>query len=109
MASFVDKLKPAVKFVTPSPLRRFARDYLNRRWDARYEGRPVAEIFSAIYREGKWGTKADGDFSSGSGSHDPSVVTPYVNAVSRFLSSLPCPPSVVDLGCGDFYVGKPLL
>jgi len=36
------------------------------------------------------------------------VVLPYVNAVGRFLDSLPCPPSVVDLGCGDFNVGEQL-
>ena len=108
MTSFASKLRSAVKLVTPSPLHRFAREYLSQRWDARYEGRPVEEIFSAIYRERKWGTKSDGDFSSGSGSHIPSVVLPYVNAVGRFLESLPCPPSVVDLGCGDFNVGKQL-
>jgi SAM-dependent methyltransferase len=109
MGSFVEKLKPAVKLCTPSPLRRFARDYLSRKWDAKYEGRPVQEIFSAIYEEHKWGPKCEGDFSSGSGSHDPSVVLPYVNAVAGFLESLSCPPSVVDLGCGDFNVGKQLL
>ena len=108
VASFLDKLKPAIKLVTPCPLRRFAREYLARRWDAKYQGRTVKEIFSAIYREGKWGTTSDGDLCSGPGSHNPAVVRPYVNAVGRFLESLPCPPSVVDLGCGDFNVGKQL-
>jgi SAM-dependent methyltransferase len=92
----------------PHPLRRIVRKYLSQRWDAKYEGRPVEEIFSAIYRERKWGTKSDSDFSSGSGSHIQSVVSPYVNAVKGFLESLPCPPSVVDLGCGDFNVGRQL-
>src|ERR1700730_7595499 len=81
----VSKLRSAVKLVTPSPLRRFAREYLSRRWDAKYEGRPVEEIFSAIYREGKWGTTSDGDLSSGSGSRSPNVVLSYVNAVRTFL------------------------
>jgi Methyltransferase domain len=36
------------------------------------------------------------------------VVTPYVNAARMFLDSLPCPPSGVDLGCGDFSVGEQL-
>jgi len=108
VTSFVDKLRSAVKLVMPSPLHRIAREYLSQRWDAKYEGRPVEEIFSAIYRERKWGTKSDSDFSSGSGSHIQSVVSSYVNAVKGFLESLPCPPSVVDLGCGDFNVGKQL-
>lgn len=108
MASFVRKVKSAVKLVTPSPLRRFVGEYLARKWNAKYEGRPVEEIFSAIYREGRWEAKSHDDFSSGSGSHIPTVVLPYVNAVRKFLDALPCPPSVVDLGCGDFNVGKQL-
>jgi hypothetical protein len=106
--SFVAKLRSTVKLVTPSPLRRFAREYLSQRWDAKYEGQPAKEIFSAIYRERKWGTRPDDDFSSGSGSHIPSAVLPYVDAVRRFLVSRPSPPSLVDLGCGDFNIGKQL-
>jgi SAM-dependent methyltransferase len=108
MRLFVDKLRSAVTLVMPSPLRRIAREYLSQRWDTKYEGRPVEEIFSALYRERKWGTNPDSDFSSGTGSHVESVVLPYVNAVRGFLESLPRPPSVVDLGCGDFNVGKEL-
>lgn len=108
MTLFVDKLRSAVKLVMPSPLHRIARKYLSQRWDAKHEGRPVEEIFSAIYRERKWGAKSDSDFSSGSGSRIQSVVSSYVNAVRGILESLPCPPSVVDLGCGDFNVGKQL-
>jgi len=108
VTSFVNRLRSAVKFIMPSPLRRIARVYLSHRWDAKYDGRPAEEIFSAIYRERKWGAKSDSDFSSGSGSHIQSVVSPYVNAVRGFLESMPWPPSVVDLGCGDFNVGKQL-
>lgn len=108
MTSFVGKLRSAVKVVMPIPLRRIAREYLSHRWDAKYDGRPVEEIFSAIYRERKWGTKSDRDYSSGTGSRFESVVLPYVNAVRGFLQSLPSPPSVIDLGCGDFDVGQRL-
>lgn len=106
MTPLAHKLGTAVKLVTPQPLRRWTREYLARRWDAKYEGRPVEEVFSAIYKEGRWGAKTDGDFSSGTGSHTSNVVLPYIGAVRKFLESLPCPPSVVDLGCGDFSVGK---
>lgn len=108
MTSLADKVKSAVKSVTSNPLRRLAREYLARRWNAKYEGRPTEEIFSAIYAKQKWGAKSDDDFSSGSGSHTPSVVLPYINAVESFLRSLPYPPTVVDLGCGDFNVGGQL-
>ena len=55
-----DKLKPTIKLLTPNFLHQFAREYLARTWDTKYEGRPVEEIFSAIYREGKWGSTCDG-------------------------------------------------
>jgi SAM-dependent methyltransferase len=108
VSAFVGKMKSATKMVTPSPVRRLVGEYLARRWNARHEGRPVAEIFSAIYREGRWGKQPDGDVASGDGSHTPTVVLPHVNAVREFLESLPSPPSVVDLGCGDFNVGRRL-
>jgi SAM-dependent methyltransferase len=108
MALGVDKVKSAVKFITPACFIRLARGYQTRRWDEKYDGQPPADIFSAIYREGKWGTKSEWAFCSGSGSHCPDLVQPYISAVCNFLSSLPCPPSVVDLGCGDFNIGRQL-
>jgi SAM-dependent methyltransferase len=106
--STVDKVKFAVKLISPRPLRRFARDYLSQMWDVKHKGYPTEEIFSAIYREHKWGTHSEDGFSSGTGSHNPATVVPYVSAVQRFLQSLTFVPSVVDLGCGDFNVGRQL-
>jgi len=105
--AFVGKMKSTVKLVTPRPLRRLVGEYLAQRWNAKHAELPAEEIFSMIYRERRWGPNSD-DCSSGDGSHSPSVVTPYVSAVARFLRSLPCLPSVVDLGCGDFHVGEQL-
>lgn len=99
-------MKSAVRRATPRPVRRFVGEYLAQRWNARHEKMPVEEIFSAIYREQRWGKS--GDFSSGDGTHNPDVVQPYVEAVGKFLRSFPQPPSVVDLGCGDFHVGDQL-
>jgi hypothetical protein len=66
------------------------------------------QAFSAIYRHGTWGSdSASGDgYFSGSGSHDPEIIRPYIAAVSKFLSRFPEKPSAVDLGCGDFNVGS---
>jgi SAM-dependent methyltransferase len=105
---FLGKIKSAVKRVTPAPLRRYFGEYRSRRWNAKYEGRPVEEIFSAIYRERRWERQSGDDFSSGTGSRAASLVSPYVESVAAFLRSLPNPPSVVDLGCGDFNVGAQL-
>jgi hypothetical protein len=66
------------------------------------------DVFTAIYKEAKWGAGARDDFFSGNGSHDPEFVLPYIEAVRDFLESLPTLPSLVDLGCGDFNIGRHL-
>jgi len=78
-----------------------------KRVDRELDGKPAADIFSEIYRRQLWG-RPDGDrqFSSGHGSSMNVHVQPYVEAVGRFVESLPSKPSVVDLGCGDFNVGS---
>jgi predicted SAM-dependent methyltransferase len=65
-------------------------------------------IFREIYSRGLWGSDNDSEstFYSGRGSREPKIVTPYVNAVVKFLNSFTEIPSVVDIGCGDFYVGR---
>lgn len=83
---------------------RFRR--LNRRVDRQFGGNSAAQVFANIYNSGIWGNKADWKFCSGSGSHDPRIVVPYLGAVEVFLTSLSVKPDVVDLGCGDFNVGS---
>lgn len=75
---------------------------------AKYKGMSEEQVFTHIYTHGQWGhhPQTSTQFYSGTGSHDASVVNPYVCAVTAFLNSLPHPPSVVDLGCGDFAVGS---
>jgi len=63
-------------------------------------------VFDEIYREGRWGRDGDDGFNSGSGSHRDDIVVPYVTAVSAFLDELGTRASVLDLGCGDFNVGR---
>lgn len=62
------------------------------------------KVFSHIYRHNIWGQKKG--FFSGKGSHDPAIVTPYVENISTWLKSFDKKPSIVDLGCGDFTVGR---
>jgi SAM-dependent methyltransferase len=106
--SLAANLKSATKRLTPTQLRRFLGEYLAQRRDAKQQSLPVEQIFSALYQEKRWEVESPDDFSSGSGSRVDTVVFPYVNAVRKFLASQPTPPSVVDLGCGDFQVGAQL-
>jgi hypothetical protein len=78
---------------------------LRNRW--RFGGLSTKQMFAKVYEEGGWGRPLDATqkFYSGSGSHDPAIVDPYVATVVRFLEGLPGKPDVVDLGCGDFAVG----
>ncbi|GAB1857012.1 class I SAM-dependent methyltransferase [Flavobacteriaceae bacterium MHTCC 0001] len=55
-----------------------------------------------------WGGK-EFDFYSGWGSHHPKITHPYINALSDFFKSFKIPLTVLDLGCGDFNIGKQLI
>ena len=63
------------------------------------------EVFNKIYKKGIWGKNAFGEPISGSGSHAKEIIQPYISEVSKFLLDIK-PSIVVDLGCGDFNVGK---
>lgn len=68
---------------------------------------PTKDAMEQVYEEHLWGGNHT-DFYSGSGSHLPEIVGPYVEAVRSFLSSFEEPLSVCDIGCGDFNVGRKL-
>lgn len=76
----------------------------------RHVGLSTQQVFTDIYRRQLWGREKahPSAFFSGCGSHDPVIISPYVNAMQNFLSSLAVKPDVVDLGCGDFAVGSRL-
>ena len=69
-----------------------------------YKGLSTEQIFSKIYKDGSWDKKAL-NFNSGPGSHNEKLVLPYVKFVSSFLIDKKLK-SIIDLGCGDFNVGK---
>jgi len=68
---------------------------------------PTKDVMSQIYEKHLWGG-TNFDFYSGSGSHNPKIINPYIKAVREFLSSFKTPLTVCDLGCGDFNIGKHL-
>jgi SAM-dependent methyltransferase len=64
-------------------------------------GKTPEQIFSSVYKSKAWGDR--GEFFSGYGSHAQATVDTYVAALKPILASKP---NVVDLGCGDFNIGK---
>lgn len=62
------------------------------------------QIFSDIYENNLWGTDNKSEFYSGDGS-DEEYSIPYVTVISDFIKQNGVR-MVVDLGCGDFRVGK---
>ena len=71
--------------------------------------KPIEEVFTEIYEQNKWGG-SHREFCSGPGSTNEKIVSAYVSMISDKASSenffgL----SFIDLGCGDFLVGKKLI
>ena len=77
-------------------LRRVAEHAVNRQ-------RTPEQVFSRIYERGLWGQSA-GEFFSGSGSVDSHALQ-YVAMVQDYVGRHSIR-SVVDLGCGDFAIGR---
>lgn len=73
--------------------------------EKKFQGMSNSAIFNKIYEEGIWGKNIDGESISGVGSHSENIIQPYILEVSKFLLAVK-PKTIVDLGCGDFNVGK---
>lgn len=73
----------------------------------RYSRMPLQQIFEDIYNGKKWGSGSEREFDSGSGSVD-AVASPYVDAIARYVADRGIQ-SIVDLGCGDFRVGRAIV
>lgn len=92
------------KRILPASFLRLMRSYKNRE----YNNLSTEQIFTRIYQRGTWGKSEDpaSPFYSGSGSHKDDEIAVYVQSVANFLRSFEVKPNVVDLGCGDFAVGR---
>jgi hypothetical protein len=102
-------LKRMVKGILPRALLQAREAYLTMRRDREFSRLTAKDAFTKIYTKGLW-AKSSNDpdsFSSGSGSRQPHIVATYIGAVEKFLTSLDQKkPNVVDLGCGDFFIGS---
>lgn len=73
---------------------------------ALHRGMNTEDVFTDIYSNNRWGG-ASGSFFSGPGSHEATMVGPYLAGVKRELERIGAASmTVIDLGCGDFSVGR---
>lgn len=85
--------------------RRFRRQWVRRR----NQSMSVEQVFSQIYEKNLWGGRP-GEFCSGSGTSNEEAVSAYISTIAEKASSEGfLGAKFVDLGCGDFRVGRQLL
>jgi hypothetical protein len=105
MMSFV---KSAIRRVLPKNLVSAYTDYRQFTLARRNQRMTTEEVFTGIYSNNRWGG-ASGTFCSGDGSHQTPIVAPYVAKVTAELDRIGASSmTVVDLGCGDYSVGRQL-
>ena len=100
-------IKRFLKAILPISFRRFLRRTQLKMFgiEAGYKGKTNAIVFDEVYAKGVWGKDEKGDSSSGLGSHDSALIKPYIEKVVSLLEEKNIG-VIVDLGCGDFNVGK---
>lgn len=101
-------IKQAIKAILPKPVVKAIGHYRARDSLKEYRNLPPQQVFSQIYENGAWGKSDDPSqpFFSGSGSHDKTIVSTYIDAIQNFLPAFAEKPDVIDLGCGDFFIGS---
>lgn len=74
----------------------------------RFKNMSTKKMFREVYHTNFWGdeSRAKGEYYSGPGSHDDRVVNDYVTRVKEFILQNPNLARAVDIGCGDFNIGK---
>lgn len=101
------RIKDVLRPLVPQPVIDRYRSSVASRIDREFSDQSPAEVFTEVYRRKLWNAQGGfGEFCSGTGSHEDSLVMPYIEAVRQFVVDLPRKPDVVDLGCGDFNVGS---
>jgi hypothetical protein len=67
------------------------------------------QVFTEIYAQKQWGPSSE-EFESGAGSADERITTTYVAAIREWLRRIGSEEmAIVDLGCGDFRIGRQLV
>jgi hypothetical protein len=98
-------IKSIVKLIVPAPLMKYYRTWKLARFRKVNYTRPIKEVFTRVYEEHQWGG-GSGEYCSGSGSSFLHA-SGYAAVVKQLIEEKGIT-TVVDLGCGDFVVGKAL-
>lgn len=102
MKLYIKKLVPILLIERYRLLKQFIRQRKN-------VNQTTEEVFTEIYKHNQWGGLQKG-FYSGPGSTNKQIVSDYITMISEKASSENfLGKSFVDLGCGDFLVGKQLI
>ncbi|MDZ7910611.1 MAG: class I SAM-dependent methyltransferase [Rhodococcus sp. (in: high G+C Gram-positive bacteria)] len=97
-------VKSLIKTAVPPRMLKLYRDRRVAHARAVNEHLSTKEVFTRIYRDKKWSVSSGSEFQSGSGSTEP-IAEQYASFVADFINQRAVS-SVVDLGCGDFNVGR---
>jgi SAM-dependent methyltransferase len=101
-------LKSTIRRILPGTAVLAYRQYRQQRLSRRNKRLSTEQVFTDVYLKNRWGGRP-GEFFSGNGSHEETVVAPYVAMMAARLRELDAASrTVVDLGCGDFSVGRRL-
>jgi len=102
-------IKQFVKAALPGSMLSWLRERRRARQARRLARMTPEQVFTAIYARNAWGGAA-GEYSSGSGTRSEAIVGPYVATITRLAAVRGFQGGTfVDLGCGDFRVGRRLL
>jgi Methyltransferase domain len=91
-----------------NPIKWIYSHYSNQKiriWHNKERGNTNRKIFDSIYKNREWGGNPQ-EFYSGDGSRDITLVEPYIQTIKNLIKEYEFPPIIVDLGCGDFFIGK---
>jgi hypothetical protein len=101
-------VKSAIRRALPKKLIVAYRHHQQQKLSRRNRYMTAEEVFTNIYSNNRWGGRS-GTFCSGPGSHEIAVVSPYVSKVTAELDRIGAASmTAVDLGCGDYWVGRQL-
>lgn len=105
----IDIMISILKNIIPTPLLKQIRFFKLYLLNKRNLWKSTEDVFTEIYTKNKWGGQK-GEFDSGAGTSDQKIVFAYISMISEQASLLDFnDKTFVDLGCGDFRVGKQLL
>lgn len=99
-------MKKYIKQLIPKYLLNKYKIFIIKKTHKKFSNLPTVTVMTKIYSENWWGRdkKNNGKYFSGRGSHDEFIINPYISAVRLFLEYKQF--IVIDLGCGDFNVGR---